>query len=94
MLELTAQGLNQTEIFQKLKVNQSVISRDFKFLSEDARKNVETHLQENLPEAHQLCMTGITQVLKKSWEIANSKVDEKTRLQALSLAIVTNTKWM
>jgi hypothetical protein len=31
-------------------------------------------------------MTGLNQVLKKSWEIANSGVDEKTKLQALSLA--------
>ena len=34
-------------------------------------------------------MTSLNQVLKKSWEIANSNsssVDEKTKLQALSLA--------
>jgi hypothetical protein len=32
-------------------------------------------------------MTGLNQVLKKSWEIANSStVDDKTKLQALALA--------
>jgi hypothetical protein len=89
VLELNSQGLNQTEISHQLKVDQSVISRDFKFLREFARKNVETHLQEKLPEEYQLCMTGLNQVLKKSWEIANSKsstMDDKTKLQALSLA--------
>ena len=90
VLELAAQGLNQTEVSKKLKVfHPSVISKDLKFLSEYARKNVETHLQEKLPEEYQLCMTGLNQVLKKSWEIANSNsstVDDKTKLQALSLA--------
>jgi len=88
VLELSAQGLNQTEMSRKLKVNQSIISRDIKFLRGYARKNVETHLQEKLPEEYQLCMTGLNQVLKKSWEIANSTsstVDDKTKLQALSL---------
>ncbi len=87
VLELSSEGLNQTEISDKLKVSQSVISRDFKFLRQYARENVETHLQEKLPEEYQLCMTGLNQVLKKSWEIANSSaLDEKTRLQALQLA--------
>jgi len=88
VLELTSQGLNQTEISHQLKVDQSVISRGIKFLREYALKNVETHLQEKLPE-DQLCMTGLNQVLKKSWQIANSNsstVDDKTKLQALSLA--------
>lgn len=84
VLELNSQGLNQTEISRQLKVNQSIISRDFKFLREYARKKVESHLQEKLPEEYQLCMTGLNQVLKKSWEITNSKsstVDDKTKLQ-------------
>lgn len=89
VLELRSEGLNQSEIAQKLKIDKSAISRDFKFLREYARKNVETHLQEKLPEEYQLCMTGLNQVLKKAWDIANSKtstVDDKTKLQALSLA--------
>lgn len=86
--ELNSQGLNQTEISHQLKVNQSVISCDFIFLGEYAQKNLETRLQEKLPEEYQLCMTGLDQVLKKLWEIANSgssTVDDKTKLQALSL---------
>jgi hypothetical protein len=88
VLELAAQGLNPSEISRKLKVHHSIISRDFKFLRQSARKNIETHIQEKLPEEYQLSMTGLNQVLKKSWEIANSNsstTDDKTRLQALSL---------
>lgn len=86
--ELMSQGLNQSEIARNLKIDKSSINRDIKFLRQLARKNIESHIQEKLPEEYQLCMTGINQVLKKSWEIANSNsssVDEKTKLQALSL---------
>jgi hypothetical protein len=55
--------------------------------------------QETLPEEYQNCMTGINQVLKLCWEIVNKSrnmnndngnqtmtmIDNKTRLQALSL---------
>ena len=88
VLELRSEGLNQSEISKKLRIHKSAINRDLKYLSEFARKNVETHLEEKLPEEYQLCMTGLNQVLKKSWEIANSTsstVDDKTKLQALSL---------
>lgn len=89
VLELSAQGLNQSEMSKRLRVHHSVISRDIKFLREEARRNVELHIQEKIPQEFQLCMTGLNQVLKKSWEIANSNsssVDEKTKLQELSLA--------
>ena len=89
VLELRSEGLKQSEIAEKLKIDKSAISRDFKFLREHARKNVETHLQQRLPEEYHQCMTGLNQVLKKSWEIANSNscsVNDKTKLQALSLA--------
>jgi DNA-binding transcriptional MerR regulator len=88
VLELRNEGFNQSEISDMLKIHKSTINRDLKYLSERARKNVETHLHEKLPEEYQLCMTGLNEVLKKSWEIANSSssaVDEKTKLQALSL---------
>jgi DNA-binding transcriptional regulator LsrR (DeoR family) len=86
VLELSAQGLNQIEISKKLKVDQSQISRDIRFLRELAKKNVELHIQEKLPEEFQKCITGLNQVLKKSWEIAISAGDEKTKIQALQLA--------
>jgi len=57
VLELRSEGLNQSEIAEKLKIHKSAINRDLKYLNEYARKNVETHLQEKLPEEYQLCMT-------------------------------------
>jgi transcriptional regulator len=65
VLELRSEGLNQSEIAEKLKFHKSAISRDFKFLSEWARKNVETHLQEKIPEEYQLCMTGVKSGIEK-----------------------------
>ena len=64
-----------------------------------AQENLKSHSQQRLPEEYQRCLTGLNQVLKLSWDIANiSKdgnsndngqtmtiTDDKTRLQALSL---------
>lgn len=48
VLELSAQGLNQSEVSKKIKVHQSVVPRDIKFLGECACKSVETHVQERI----------------------------------------------
>ena len=85
VLELSAQGFNQSDIARKLKIDKSSINRDMKFLGEMAKKNIKLHIQEKLPEEFQKCMSGLNQVLKKSWEVANDAEDEKTKLQALQL---------
>jgi hypothetical protein len=54
--------------------------------------------QDKLPEEYQNCMTGLKQVLKLNWDIANKSrnnnndngqtttmADDKTRIQALAL---------
>ena len=59
------------------------------------------HIQNKLPQEYERCLTGINQVLKLGWQIANNNprqnsqdsnnntiittVDDRTRLQALSL---------
>jgi hypothetical protein len=53
-----------------LKVSQSTVNNDVQFLREQARQNMQTHLQNRLPEEYENCMAGINQVLKTSWEIA------------------------
>jgi hypothetical protein len=66
-----------------------------------ARQNLQKHIQQKLPEEYQRCLTGMNQVLKLSWQIANetrqndqdhndnintiTTGDDRTRLQALSL---------
>jgi hypothetical protein len=52
---------------------------DFNQLRNEARANIETHLQHILPIEYQLCMAGINQVLKIPWKISggfNIKIND------------------
>jgi hypothetical protein len=40
-------------------------------LRQQAQENLQKHIQERLPGEYQNCMTGMKQVLRLSWEIAN-----------------------
>jgi Zn-dependent M32 family carboxypeptidase len=97
--ELLVKGHTQYEIASVLKVSQPTINNDVQFLRNQARTNLQTHLNDRLPGEFENCMSGINQVLKMCWEIAtkssdrnnsdkilSSTIDEKTRLQALALA--------
>jgi hypothetical protein len=101
VLELTSQGRSQPEIATILQVGLGTISRDIQYLREQARNNLMTHISDRLPEEYQSCITGLKQVLKLSWDIANKSknnskndnsqtattmTDDKTRIQALALA--------
>jgi hypothetical protein len=99
--ELMSKGeTNQSEMAKTLQVDRSVISKDVAILREHSRENLQRHIQDKLPEEYQRCLTGMNQVLKLSWDIANKSksssndngetltvTDNRTRLQALSLII-------
>jgi hypothetical protein len=97
--QLLVRGYSQWDIADELQIDQSTVSRDVKCLRQEASKNLKSHIQNKLPEEYQRCITGMNQVLKISWGIANKSndgngndngqtmtmTDDKTRLQALSL---------
>ena len=65
ILELKAQGYTtERELASKLNVSDSTIHSDFVFLREQARENLNTHIQDRLPSEYQRCITGMNQVLK------------------------------
>jgi hypothetical protein len=73
VLEYHSQGYSMTEITNMLHVkNVSTISRDLEYLREKAQENLKTHIQQKLPEEYQRCLTGMNQVLKLGWQIANN----------------------
>lgn len=95
-------GHSPLQITSILKVSNPTVYRDIDYLREQARDNMQIHLQDRLPGEYENCMAGINQVLKMSWEIATGSkgidtnsnsnnttstiVDDRTRLQALALA--------
>ena len=48
------------------------MSRDIQYLRQQAQANLQKHIQQKLPEVLQRCLTGMNQVLKLSWQIANN----------------------
>lgn len=72
VLELSSKGHSGTEIAKILQVDRSLVSRDMIFLRQKAQENLRSHIQDNLPEEYQRCLTGMNQVLKLSWQIANN----------------------
>ena len=77
VLELSSQGHNQSEIAKIMQVGISTINRDTIFLRQQAQQNLKTHVQQKLPEEYQRCLTGMNQVLKLSWQIANNNTSNQ-----------------
>lgn len=98
--ELLIKGYNQTRIAKELQVSNYAISNDVKQLKYQAKESMKEHLEHRLPLEFTNCIQGINEVLRMSFEIANSYAkddnedhgrilttdENRTRLQALALA--------
>jgi IS30 family transposase len=85
VLELSSQGYSEREIAETIKVSDTTVHRDLVYLRVQAQENIEKHVHETVPDTLQKCLTGINQVLKMAWSIVSKDIDNKTKLQALSL---------
>ena len=75
--DLLVKGNNEYDIAEALKVSQPTISRDIEYLRTRAQEYLKTHIQNKLPQEYQRCLTGMNQVLKLSWQIANNNNNGK-----------------
>ena len=95
VLELSSQGNSQPEISRTLQISLGTVNKDLSYLRQQAQENLQRYIQQKPPEEYQRCLTGINQVLKLSWNIANESkndnsnqtikttTDDKTRLGLL-----------
>jgi predicted transcriptional regulator len=72
--QLLVQGYSysQWDIADELKIDQATVSRDSQYLRQQAHENLKTHIQQKLPEEYERCLSGLNQLLKLSWQIANN----------------------
>jgi hypothetical protein len=70
--QLLVRGYSQWHVAEELQIDQSTVSRDVHYLRQNAQANLQKHIQQQLPEEYQRCLTGMNQVLKLSWQIANN----------------------
>jgi predicted transcriptional regulator len=69
--QLLVRGYSQWDIADELQINQSTVSTGIQCLRREAQENLKSHIQEKLPQEYERCLTGMNQVLRLSWDIAN-----------------------
>ena len=75
-----------------MQVGISTINRDAIYLRQQAHRNLQNHIPQKLPEEYQRCLTGINQVLKLSWQIANADMNGQQEDSNGSKTITTITE--
>jgi IS30 family transposase len=78
---LLAQSMTESEIAQKLNVDQSTISRDIKALKQVSQQFVFDLAKSDLAYHYQQCINGIEEVRRKAWELVRD--DEEQQLLTL-----------
>jgi transposase len=86
VIERLSLGYNQSEIARELKLHPSTISLDCQYLKQKARDNLQTHIDERLPQQYEESCIGLKHILRRAYEISNNP-REKTSdvLNALGL---------
>ena len=85
IISLYSKGLNQEEIAEELCVNQSTVSRDLQFIKQEARKQIEKYLREDILFEYVRYMAGSNEISKQLWEIVQDKnTSTKEKTNALS----------
>ena len=86
VMDLSSQGYSQSDISKVLKISQPTISRDISYLEDQARNNIRKYIDYKLPFEYDKCLVALNSLQKKAWEISKKSYEEKTQVQALSLA--------
>lgn len=86
VMELLSNGnTSQVKIAETLNISEPTVSRDIRFLKEQARKELEIHFQERLPFEYARAMTGINATLARVAELLKEAKDPKTRIECMKL---------
>jgi hypothetical protein len=87
VMELNSQGYSESETAKILQVSLGTVYRDLSIIKQQARKNLQLHIEKALPDEYHRCLTGLNQVLKTCWFIAHKPgIDDKTKLEAMKIA--------
>ena len=86
IISLYSRGQTQSEIAKELGVDQSTISRDLQLLKQEAKRNIEKYLNEDILMEYLRYIAGSNEVTRKLWEIVQDEnVSTKNKTHALSL---------
>lgn len=84
--KLLAQSLSETEIAERLHVDQSTVSRDIKVLREMSNRFIFDLAKSDLAFYYLQCIEGIEQVKKETWDmLKDQSLTPRDKLYALKL---------
>ena len=83
--ELCSKGYSQREISQVLQVGLATVNRDMSCLRNQAKNNIKRYIDEKLPEEYEVCLVGLTAILREAWNTSQQAQDKEEKIQALSL---------
>ncbi|MDR4512847.1 MAG: hypothetical protein MRJ93_14200 [Nitrososphaeraceae archaeon] len=87
--ELAVKGFTQSDICQILQLSKYTVSRDIKFLREQAKEAIKNQIDEKLPYEFDKAVKGIEEIIKEAFIMvaqAEKTQDNKGKVTALSLA--------
>jgi DNA-binding MarR family transcriptional regulator len=92
IISLYSRGRTQSEIAKELGVDQSTISRDLQLLKQEAKRNIEKYLNEDILMEYLRYIAGSNEVIRELWEIIHKYATLRSKMLALSLLMQTYNK--
>lgn len=77
VIDYLAQGKRQSEIATILKVDPSTISRDYKFLRQEAKDKQAEYLENEIPFRHRLRVASMDKAIAELWALLEKETDNK-----------------
>ena len=85
IISLYSKGLNQSEIASEVGIDQSTVSRELRFIKQEAKKKIEKYLNEDILVEYLRYMAGSNEVTRHLWELVQNEENAKDKINALSL---------
>ncbi|MGH9953309.1 MAG: hypothetical protein ACRD5J_16955, partial [Nitrososphaeraceae archaeon] len=82
ILRLHTRGLNQEQIAQELRIDQSTVSRDLHLVQQESKNHVEKYMREDILLEYLRYLVGSNEITRTLWEMVQNK--ESTRKEKMN----------
>lgn len=81
--ELSDKGYSQRDIASELKVSQSLVFKDIRYLREQSKNNIQHYIDERLPAEYEGAINTLNMITKEMWELKTSNNRELIQARQL-----------
>ena len=85
IISLYSKGHTQSEIAERVGIDQSTVSRDLQFIKQEAKNKIEKYLNEDILFEYLRYIAGSNEVTRHLWELVQNEENAKDKMNALSL---------